>query len=91
LGDRAARRDVWFAVVVKSLVHPAIAALTGLAFGLDRAGLLIVTAMAALPTAQNVLVYALRYGRGQSLARDVGLWSTLLLVPVILVISAVLA
>ena len=91
LGDRAPRRDVWFAVVVKSVVHPAVAALTGLAFGLDRAGLLVVTGMAALPTAQNVLVYALRYGRGQALARDVGLWSTLLLVPAILVISAVLA
>ena len=91
LGERAPRRDVWFAVVVKSVVHPGVAALTGIAFGLDRAGLLVVTAMAALPTAQNVLVYALRYGRGQSLARDVGLWSTLLLVPAILVISAALA
>jgi len=90
LGARAPRREMWFAVVVKSVVHPVLAALVGLAFGLDRTGLLIVTAMAALPTAQNVLVYALNYGRGQALARDVGLWSTLLLVPVLLVISAVL-
>lgn len=91
LGDRAPRRDLWFAVVVKSVVHPAVAALVGLAFGLDRPELLVVTAMAALPTAQNVLVYALRYDRGRALARDVALWSSLLLLPALLVISALLA
>src|SRR5690606_5787444 len=53
LGERAPRKDVGLAVVVKSVVHPGIAALVGLGFGLDRAGLLVVTAMAALPTAQN--------------------------------------
>lgn len=91
LGAEAPRRDVWFASIAKSVVHPGVAALVGLAFGLDRFGLLVVTAMAALPTAQNVLVYALQYGRGQALARDVGLWSTVLLVPALLVISAALA
>lgn len=90
-GGGAPRRDLWFAVVVKSVVHPAVAALVGLALRLDRAGLLVVATMAALPTAQNVLVYAIRYERGRALARDVGLWSTLLLLPALLVISAVLA
>jgi hypothetical protein len=47
--------------------------------------------MAALPTAQNVLVYALQYGRGQAVARDAGLVTTLLALPVMLVIAAVLA
>jgi len=46
--------------------------------------------MAALPTAQNVLVYALQYGRGQALARDAGLATTLLTIPVMLVIAATL-
>lgn len=90
-GGGAPRRDLWFAVVVKSVVHPAVAALVGLALRLDRTGLLVVATMAALPTAQNVLVYAIRYERGRALARDVGLWSTLLLLPALLLISAVLA
>jgi hypothetical protein len=47
--------------------------------------------MAALPTAQNVLVYALQYGRGQAIARDAGLVTTALAVPVMLVVAATLA
>jgi malonate transporter len=49
-----------------------------------------VVAISALPTAQNVLVYALQYRRGQALARDAGLVTTILAVPVLLVITALL-
>jgi predicted permease len=46
--------------------------------------------MAALPTAQNVLVYATQYGRGQALARDAGMVTTTLAVPLLLIIAAAL-
>lgn len=40
------------------LVSPTLAVLLGRVLGLDRHLLLAVVALAALPTAQNVLVYA---------------------------------
>jgi malonate transporter and related proteins len=90
-GDRAVGRELGLAVAMRSVVHPVLAALLGRAFGLDDAALLAVVAMAALPTAQNVLVYALQYGRGQAVARDAGLVTTLLAMPVMLVVAATLA
>jgi len=90
LGPQASRREVWFLTAMKSVVHPLLAVGVGTLLGLDARGLLVVASMAALPTAQNVLVYALAYQRGQAVARDVGLFSTLLLVPVLLVVTAAL-
>ena len=66
-----------------------MAAVIGSELGLTGRSLLAVVAVSALPTAQNVLVYALQYRRGQALARDAGLITTLLAVPVLLVITAV--
>lgn len=55
------------------------------------AGLLLaVVTMAALPTAQNVLVYALQYGRDPRLARNGALVTTLLAAPAMLLIAALL-
>lgn len=88
--ERAPRADLTLAVVLRSVVHPALAALVATAFGLHGEARLAVVAMAALPTAQNVLVYAIQYGRGQALARDAGLVTTLLALPVLLVVTAVL-
>ncbi len=44
----------------------------------------------ALPTAQNVFVFASAYDRGTSLARDVILLSTVLSVPVLVGIAVLL-
>lgn len=87
---RPVRRELVLVVLLRSLVHPLLAGGIGAALGLERAALLGVTAMAALPTAQNVLVYAIQYGRQQPLARDAGLVTTVLAVPVLLVVTAVL-
>jgi predicted permease len=89
-GQRLVTRELALVMVLRAVVHPLLATLIGHALGLDGAGLLAVVTMAALPTAQNVLVYALQYGRGQALARDAGLMTTLLTVPVMLVIAATL-
>ncbi|WP_199423372.1 AEC family transporter [Actinotalea solisilvae] len=90
-GERSRPRELALVVTLRSLVHPALAALLGRALGLDGGELLAVVTMTALPTAQNVLVYAIQYGRGRALARDAGLATTLLAVPVMLAVAALLA
>ena len=85
------RRDVALAVVLKTAVMPLIAWTFGhCALGLDSKTLFAVTVCAALPTAVNVYIFASRYNTARYLARDAGFISTLLAIPAILVISALL-
>ena len=58
--------------------------------GLDPTAVFAATVVAALPTAQNVFTYAVRYGVGRDLARDTVLVTTVLTAPVVLVVSLVL-
>jgi len=60
-------------------------------FDLDGRALLAATVVAALPTAQNIFVYASRYHRSTTLARDSIFVTTAMSVPVLLVITALLA
>jgi len=87
---RTAERDehVWTIVVLKTLLMPAIALGVGLALGLRGEALFAVVVTAALPTAQNIFTYAVRYRREVNLARDVIFVSTFASVPVILGIAA---
>ena len=62
-----------------------------LVFGLHGHALFAVVALAALPTAQNVYNFAARYERGIPIARDTVLLTTLLAVPALLLIAALLA
>jgi malonate transporter len=76
----------------KLVVQPIAAYLIGAyAVGLVDHDLLAVTVIAALPTAQNVFTFAMRYDRGVILARDTIFVATLLSVPVILAITWLLA
>lgn len=59
-------------------------------FDLDGRALLAATVVAALPTAQNIFVYASRYNRSTTLARDSIFVTTALSVPVLLTITALL-
>ena len=86
----APRPDLALAVSLRTVVHPLLAWTIGTALSLPAHALLGVVAMAALPTAQNVLVYAMQYRHGEALARDAGLFTTVLCVPVLLVITAAL-
>jgi malonate transporter and related proteins len=73
-------------------VQPIVAYLIGAyAVGLAGHNLLAVTVIAALPTAQNIFTFALRYDRGVILARDMIFVTTVLSVPVILIITWLLA
>ena len=78
-------------VTLKLVVQPLTAYLLGrYALGLHPAELLAVTVVAALPTAQNVFTFALRYRLGEVLARDAIFLTTIGSVPVLLLIAAVL-
>jgi hypothetical protein len=83
--------QVWLAVALKTLCQPAVAyALGRWVADLDGVALLAVTVTSALPTAQNVFVYAAAYDRSTVLARDVILLSTVLSVPVLVGIAVLL-
>lgn len=79
---------VWTIVVLKTLLMPAVALGVGLGLGLRGQALFAVVVTAALPTAQNIFTYAVRYRREVALARDVIFLSTFVSVPVILGIAA---
>ena len=81
---------LWCAVGWKLLVCPLLAVLVGSLLGLRGAELLVPVTTASLPTAQNVFMYASRYERGVSLARDAVLLTTAGFVPVVLLATALL-
>lgn len=85
------RRDVALAVMLKTTVMPLIAWMFGhCALGLPPQTLFAVTVCAALPTAVNVYIFASRYHTATYLARDAGFLSTIVSIPAILAISALL-
>ncbi|MEQ4715614.1 AEC family transporter [Nonomuraea sp. B19D2] len=84
-------KDIFLAVALKAFVQPAIAYLAArLALGLDGSDLLAATLFAALPTAQNIYVYAVNYDTGRRLARSAVLLTTGLSIPIMTTIGAVL-
>ncbi len=95
LGPRfgaGAGSEVAAITALKLVVQPLVTWLVaGQLLGLSGHALLAVTVTAALPTAQNIFTHAVRYGRGQVLARDAILATTVGAVPVILGIAAVLS
>lgn len=88
--DRSPRSDLAVVAVLRSVVHPALAIGVGTLLGLEGSALLAVAVVSALPTAQNVLVYAIQYRQGTALARDAGLLTTVLAIPSLLVVAALL-
>ncbi|MFE6362154.1 AEC family transporter [Streptomyces sp. NPDC057806] len=85
------RNPVLLSVVLKCCGQPAVAwALAAGVFGLRGAPLLDVVVTSALPAAQNLYTYASAYGVAERLARDAILVSTVLSVPVLVVVAAVL-
>ncbi|MER6716222.1 MULTISPECIES: AEC family transporter [unclassified Streptomyces] len=87
----AERAPVLLAVALKSFLQPLAAwALAAGAFGLHGAPLLDVVVTSALPAAQNLFTYASSYRVGEVLAREAILLSTVVAVPVLVVVAAVL-
>ncbi|RIK16343.1 MAG: hypothetical protein DCC50_05300 [Acidobacteria bacterium] len=76
-------------VLLKLGLMPAVAALVaGPVLGLSDAEVLAAVVMSALPTAQNVFILAVAYGRGEDIARDTVLATTLLAMPAMLLVVA---
>jgi predicted permease len=84
------RPEVLVASALKAFVQPVVTYLAARLLGLDDAAVFAATVVAALPTAQNVFTYAVRYGVGRDLARDTVLVTTVLVAPVLLLISVLL-
>ncbi|MGI8313080.1 AEC family transporter [Saccharopolyspora hattusasensis] len=85
------RWPVLLSVVLKSVVHPVIAWAIGAGlFGMEGASLFAAVVISALPAAQNLFVYASRYDVGVRLARESILLSTILSVPVLFTVTALL-
>ncbi|MFC9430929.1 AEC family transporter [Streptomyces sp. NPDC056987] len=90
-GRGADRLPVLLSVALKSVGQPAAAwALGALVFGLHGAALLDVVVTSALPAAQNLYTYASRYRVAERLARESILLSTVMSVPVLVAIAALL-
>ncbi|GAA0991305.1 AEC family transporter [Subtercola frigoramans] len=88
----AGRTEIVTAALLKSVLMPVVALLLArYVFQLDGVHLFAVVVLAALPTAQNIFNYAFRYDVGVVLARDTVLVTTIASLPVLLVISALLA
>jgi predicted permease len=90
-GHGTSAAEIGYITVLKLLVQPVTAyAVARFVLDLDSTGLFAVTVLAALPTAQNIFVHATRYGRAEVLARDSIFVTTLLSVPAIMTIAALL-
>jgi predicted permease len=91
-GSREPRSLLLSIVLIKTVLHPLIAYLIGgPVLGLEGHALLAVVVLAALPTAQNVFGYAVRFDQGVVLGRDAALTTTIVSVPVLVAIVAILA
>ncbi len=76
---------------LKAIGMPVVAWVFGaLVFHMSPVQLHASVVLAGLPTAQNVLNFATRYGTGVPIARDAGLITTIAAVPVLLVVSVLL-
>ena len=85
------RRDILLATALKLVAMPVIAwAVAEFAFGLSPHDVLIVTVLAALPTAQNVFNYSQRYDVGETISRDTVFLTTLGCLPVLIVVTLLL-
>ena len=90
--DDGRRFDTLLATSFKLVVHPVIAfTFARFALGLDGHALFAAVVTAALPTAQNVYVAAQRYQRGLVVAKDTVLITTVLAVPAMAVLAALLS
>ncbi|HSV40713.1 MAG TPA: AEC family transporter [Nocardioidaceae bacterium] len=90
-GRGVAASELSLVTVLKLVVQPLAAYAAGRALGLEGPALLALAVTAALPSAQNIFVHATRFGRQRILARDAIFVTTILSVPAIFVITALLA
>ncbi|GII98310.1 hypothetical protein CLV28_0636 [Sediminihabitans luteus] len=86
---RTTRGPILVATAARAVVGPALALGVATLAGLDPVARSAVVTMAALPTAQNVVVYATRYRCAVDVASRACLVTTALAAPVLIVVAAV--
>ncbi len=90
-GNGTSTAEIGLVTMLKLVVQPAAAYVVGrFLLGLDQPGLLAVTVLSALPSAQNIYVQSAHYGRGEVLARDSIFVTTTLSVPALFAVAALL-
>jgi malonate transporter len=90
LRGEESQAPVVVASVLKAVVMPAVAFVAArYVFGLDDGEVVAAVTLASLPTAQNIYNYAARFRRGDVLARDIVLVTTLAS-PVVMLVATVL-
>ena len=90
-GHGTSAAEIGYITVLKLVVQPLTAYVAGrFVLDLEAKALFAVTVLAALPTAQNIFVHATRYRRAEVLARDSIFVTTLLSVPAIATVAALL-
>ncbi|GAA1693760.1 AEC family transporter [Microbacterium sediminicola] len=91
LGAAESRPDIILGTALKLVAMPLLAwVLAEFVFGLGAHDVLIVVVLASLPSAQNVYNYAQRFGVGQIIARDTILLTTILCIPLLLIVTVLL-
>ncbi|WP_282836617.1 AEC family transporter [Microbacterium flavum] len=91
LAPSGRRRDILLATGLKLVLMPVVAwVVAAFVFHLTPHDVLIVTVLAALPTAQNVFNYAQRFSIGETIARDTVFLTTVGCVPVLVGITLIL-
>lgn len=91
LGASGRRRDIVLATGLKLIAMPVVAwAVAEFVFGLGEQDVLVVTVLAALPTAQNVFNYSQRFGIGESISRDTVFLTTIGCIPVLILVTVLL-
>lgn len=89
--EDARRADILVATGLKLIIHPLIAwALAALVLGMEGPALYAAVVLAALPTAQNIFVNASRYDAGVAIAKDTVLATTVLGIPLMFLVAALL-
>ncbi|MDO4918209.1 AEC family transporter [Kocuria sp.] len=86
-----ARLDTLLATGAKVVVHPVLALLLAGTLGLEGHALYAAAVMAALPTAQNLYVAAVRYDRATTVCRDTVLLTTATSMLSMMLIAALLS
>ena len=85
------RKQLTFITLAKLVVQPVLAwAIGGPLLGYSGIALFAIVVTSALPTAQNVYIYSMQYRQSEALMRDAVFITTVLAVPTLVIIAALL-
>lgn len=85
------RKQLTYITVAKQVIQPVLAwVIGGPLLGYSGIALFAIVVTSALPTAQNVYIYSMQYRQSEALMRDAVFITTVLAVPTLVIIAALL-